>query len=427
MKKLLLVCLCLFVFTTIRADAAVYEDIEDLVRMVYSRLPARARDISYVEGDFMPPTWSQVMSVNDLGCTHMLLQMMSEGSWEDFMEWDFYYNDDGLLTSFDQHFYLTGMVFDYYFYDITYDAENRITECWMDFDSGYGNPYQMHEVFEYGSDGLTYWIATEDIGMGSFDNLEQATFNWSNGDLIEGEYEYWDFGSMQWMEEFKFTFSYSGGLLDTVLQEEHDGSQWQNVYFYDYNMINQYLPQDILIQEWQGGSWINDDRITLTYPRVTYDERLQEDWDGSEWINERLHQTIFNNNDQPIQVDGFGWNGSEWEEYDRVILSYGPSGVDPNTVVPVQNLTNYPNPFNPSTTISFSLTAKDAKDAKIEIYNLKGQKVKTLPVSPSPSHTISVAWDGTDDNSREVSSGVYLYQLKEKGNPTAVRKMLLMK
>ncbi len=89
-------------------------------------------------------------------------------------------------------------------------------------------------------------------------------------------------------------------------------------------------------------------------------------------------------------------------------------------------LSNYPNPFNPSTTISFELTAKDAKDAKIEIYNLKGQKVKILPISPSPSHTVSVIWDGTDDNNQPVSSGVYFYKLK-MGKLEETRKMLLLK
>ncbi|HPR18549.1 MAG TPA: FlgD immunoglobulin-like domain containing protein [Candidatus Cloacimonadota bacterium] len=99
-----------------------------------------------------------------------------------------------------------------------------------------------------------------------------------------------------------------------------------------------------------------------------------------------------------------------------------------NEKLPVADykLSNYPNPFNPSTTISFDLTANDAKNAKIEIYNLKGQKVKTLPVSPSQSHTVSVVWNGTDDNGKDVSSGVYFYKLKA-GNCEKSKKMLLLR
>jgi hypothetical protein len=93
-------------------------------------------------------------------------------------------------------------------------------------------------------------------------------------------------------------------------------------------------------------------------------------------------------------------------------------------------LTNYPNPFNPSTTISFNLNAKDAKDAKIEIYNLKGQKVKTIPVilneveESTDQH--SVTWNGKDDNGKSVSSGIYFYKLKA-GKLKKTKKMLLIK
>jgi subtilisin family serine protease len=91
-------------------------------------------------------------------------------------------------------------------------------------------------------------------------------------------------------------------------------------------------------------------------------------------------------------------------------------------------LNNYPNPFNPETTITFDLTAEDAKNAKLEIYNLKGQKIKTLYSFPSGSCRIgtrSVVWNGTDENNQPVSSGIYLYKLNIENSP--VKKMLLLK
>ena len=87
-------------------------------------------------------------------------------------------------------------------------------------------------------------------------------------------------------------------------------------------------------------------------------------------------------------------------------------------------LSNYPNPFNPTTTIE--LTAKDAKNAKIEIYNLKGQKVKTLLdcyMSPGRSEMI---WNGRDDNGKRVSSGVYFYQL-QTSSQKFIKKMILLR
>ncbi len=93
---------------------------------------------------------------------------------------------------------------------------------------------------------------------------------------------------------------------------------------------------------------------------------------------------------------------------------------------------NYPNPFNPSgagrsltTTILFSL-AKDAKDAKIAIYNLKGQKVKTLIDKPVEKGVHSVIWNGKDDSGNSVSSGLYFYKLKA-GGFNSTKKMILLK
>ncbi|MDO9578165.1 MAG: T9SS type A sorting domain-containing protein [Candidatus Cloacimonadales bacterium] len=99
---------------------------------------------------------------------------------------------------------------------------------------------------------------------------------------------------------------------------------------------------------------------------------------------------------------------------------------------------NYPNPFNPSTTISFNLSNEQNEQIELVIYNLKGQKVKVftfpngslgtseqnLPITQSPNHQI--VWDGTDDNNKPVSSGIYFYKLKS-GNFEKTKKMLLIK
>ena len=85
---------------------------------------------------------------------------------------------------------------------------------------------------------------------------------------------------------------------------------------------------------------------------------------------------------------------------------------------------NYPNPFNPSTTISYSIPS----DGNVEliVYNIRGQKVKTLISGTQPIGVYNVTWNGKDENERSVSSGLYLYELRSSGK-TAVKKMLLLK
>ena len=98
-----------------------------------------------------------------------------------------------------------------------------------------------------------------------------------------------------------------------------------------------------------------------------------------------------------------------------------------NEIIPIEmELSNYPNPFNPSTTISFSLTAKDAKNAKIEIYNLKGQNIKKLEIRNLKLGINEVVWDGKDENNQPVGSGIYFYKLKTD-NFEKTRKMILIK
>lgn len=87
------------------------------------------------------------------------------------------------------------------------------------------------------------------------------------------------------------------------------------------------------------------------------------------------------------------------------------------------NLRNYPNPFNPTTTISFSLNTDSTEDTEIIIYNSKGQKVKKFSDLKNQN---SVEWNGKDQNNNPVSSGIYFYKLKS-GNVSQTKKMLLMK
>ena len=83
---------------------------------------------------------------------------------------------------------------------------------------------------------------------------------------------------------------------------------------------------------------------------------------------------------------------------------------------------NYPNPFNPATTISFSLPKEE--DIELTIYNIKGQKVKTLYSGIAEEGKHSIMWEGKDSNGKEVSSGLYFYKL-ETGKKEISRKMLL--
>lgn len=102
-----------------------------------------------------------------------------------------------------------------------------------------------------------------------------------------------------------------------------------------------------------------------------------------------------------------------------------PVGIDPiryaNILKP-----NYPNPFNPTTTIGYEI--KDQGHVSLKIYNAAGRLVRTLVnevQTPQPGG-FSVTWDGTNNAGQGVSSGVYFYKLAAKGF-TQTKKMVLLK
>ncbi|MFH1374079.1 MAG: FlgD immunoglobulin-like domain containing protein, partial [bacterium] len=85
---------------------------------------------------------------------------------------------------------------------------------------------------------------------------------------------------------------------------------------------------------------------------------------------------------------------------------------------------NYPNPFNPVTTIDYSLSERS--HVEIAIFNLLGQKVRTVVDQSKQAGQYQTEWDGRDESGQPVASGVYFSSMKT-GNSVTSRKMLLLK
>jgi photosystem II stability/assembly factor-like uncharacterized protein len=119
------------------------------------------------------------------------------------------------------------------------------------------------------------------------------------------------------------------------------------------------------------------------------------------------------------------------ETFRSLRLIVGESGfVEKNTngipLIPLEySLSqNFPNPFNPSTTITYSLSHSGV--TTVEIFNILGQKVKTLVDQFQPIGSYSLQWDGRDDSHGILGSGVYYYRIRSN-EFTAVKKMTFIK
>jgi len=103
-------------------------------------------------------------------------------------------------------------------------------------------------------------------------------------------------------------------------------------------------------------------------------------------------------------------------------ITHSPDDITPSSPILSQN---YPNPFNPVTKIEFYVPV--ASQVELEIFNIKGQKVKVLANNQYEQGYHELTWKGKDESERNVGSGVYFYRLKVNNKTTAVKKCLLLK
>ncbi|MCB5278633.1 MAG: chitobiase/beta-hexosaminidase C-terminal domain-containing protein [Candidatus Cloacimonetes bacterium] len=164
-----------------------------------------------------------------------------------------------------------------------------------------------------------------------------------------------------------------------------------------------------------------------TNPAVSYD--LQDD------TGMMTFRTAFydvNYIDTPMHTEEFSIRGiiAHYEETAQItprdLADFNPTSiVDPIlSPAPVTLIGNYPNPFNPETTIQFQM--EKPAPAEIEIFNQKGQIVKNVSIPMTQQGMNSQVWNGLDNNGSAVSSGVYFFRLKS-GSYSSTKKMVLMK
>ena len=140
---------------------------------------------------------------------------------------------------------------------------------------------------------------------------------------------------------------------------------------------------------------------------------IEGDFGGS-WNRDEidLYAFIQNNNTKRI-IQGM-----------RLVNSTSIENTDINVIEKFSLEQNYPNPFNPTTQISYSIPKQDI--VEINIYDIKGNIIRTLVNSTKTSGKYSVTWDAKSDFGKLVPAGLYFYQLKSSDN-IQTKKMLLVK
>ena len=184
-------------------------------------------------------------------------------------------------------------------------------------------------------------------------------------------------------------------------------------------------------REYGGYAFNNNDGIYIDGENIKWfivDEKLVS-FDGTNWIKyDNKHtgpvELVTVDNDNILWIYGYNGGKANLKSFDKGDLT--PVLVEKSQKKPaLLDITgNYPNPFNPSTTIEYSLA--ESGFTELAVYNIAGQKIKSLVSSEMTAGRHSVMWDGYDDHGNAVSSGVYLSRLKS-GEKVTTQRMLFMK
>jgi hypothetical protein len=154
------------------------------------------------------------------------------------------------------------------------------------------------------------------------------------------------------------------------------------------------------------------------------------------WTKYQAIMTVPNNDVTAVSIRPRSWHVFTGTAYYDDFAVYEileapvsvPGGRDPNTGEGIARefrlLQNYPNPFNPATVIEYYLPMET--DVRLDVYNMLGQRVKTLVNEVQSAGTYSVTWNATDINNLGVASGVYIYKL-QAGDSVLTRKMVLIR
>jgi len=246
-----------------------------------------------------------------------------------------------------------------------------------------------------------------------------------NNNRTEWLVQTWD-GSA-WVNDWRYLNTYDGNNNETeFLYQTWNGSAW--VIYWKYsntydgnNNLTQYL-----FQGWDGSAWVNvidGEKVSFTYDvNNNQTEYLFQFWDGSAWVNRDKYSYIYDENNNLIEYVGQTWDVSNWMDSDKSLLTYAlvtAVNEDLSSVNSYNLSNNYPNPFNPSTKITYTLPERG--NVSLKVYDLLGGEVAQLVNGEIEAGSYDISF-----NAANLPSGAYFYQLKA-GDFISVKKMLLIK
>ena len=201
--------------------------------------------------------------------------------------------------------------YDYYLMEEFYERDEG--DGWMDY-------YRV--TYEYDFYGNVIEMVGEIAGMtGEMMNDYKASYSYDGDELSEVVYQYWSYGD--WVNETKEVYNYNDDVT-TVLYWEWNGNNWSSDELYTYTRTDNTI--ELIMQYMEGGAWQNDGKQIIT---LNFDERvteiLEQDWEGVSWVNDELTTYHYEGDVFPSKTIQ-EWNGTAWEDDKLFTYEYDVNG-----------------------------------------------------------------------------------------------------
>ena len=282
----------------------------------------------------------------------------------------------------------------------------------------------MEEQYFYTVDGLfdsylaQQWDAENEILV----NADQWNTTIVDGKITVIHQDEWDEDMMNWRQDERLTYTWDGELITCQLEEYFDNQVWTNNDIHYMYYLDDGRMDYILLQVWQN-DWVNGHKDTYEYEDNYHTYTLTEIWEEDAWINSEREFTTYDDSDRPEFANQEMFEEGEWYNDKETYFYYTTAGESDELHYNSLQLSAYPNPFNPTTTLCWQ-TDGTILPERVMIYNLLGKKVNELSVTTAPDGSGSVRFDGCDFDGNVLPSGIYFYSIPKTD---CARKLLLMK
>ncbi|MFA6978155.1 MAG: T9SS type A sorting domain-containing protein [Ignavibacteriaceae bacterium] len=357
--------------------------------------------------------------------------------WVNQAKYEYHFKITGTILGFlqlksytfsDNNWKLQGQV------DYTYDANNFLISSDQQMDFGAGLMPYGKVTYTNNSVGRPLTETNEQLNFSTFtmENHRKFTYmyNLSNQEELQTEIRA-DWKNNQWMDTLKTSYARNSKLLPTIEMEQAyiNPTTLQNInrYEFSYDGTDSYVTVS-LYKYWDtnANSWVESQKFNYTYSATNkVVTKVGQQMFQNVWKDNDRTTNSYNVDDHITKELNESYLGSSWVNQAQSLYSYNPTAVEDGamTVNNFELSDNFPNPFNPTTTINYELAA--AGFVTLKVFDILGNEVAQLVNEYKTAGKYQTSFDAKNISSQQLTSGTYFYRLQTDGKFITKKMMLL--